>query len=59
MIRILAGLYNSKSAAMRIPKMPELMTTRYRTMQDDMAKHVDRKSGLFEKLRSMKTVLDD
>lgn len=51
--------YNSKSTATHISQMAELLSIRYRSVQEDMAKHVDRMAGLLEQLRSMSTMLDD
>ena len=59
MLEKLDRRYDSKTTASKIAKMSELVSMRYTSIRDDMARHVDRMAALIEQLRSMKTTLDD
>lgn len=51
--------YDSNSTASKIVKMSELVSTKYTSLREDMAKLVDRMTALVEQLRSMGTVFDE
>ena len=51
--------FDSKTIASRISKMSELVSIRYTTIKDDIAKQIDLLAGIIEQLRAMGTTFDD
>lgn len=51
--------YDSKSTASKISRMSELVSDRYKSLREDVAKHIDRLSGIIVQLRLMDTNLED
>lgn len=48
MMKKLDARYNTKSTATRISKMAELVSIKYQSVREDIAKHVDRMGELLE-----------
>ena len=58
MVERLDARYRSTSTAAKISKITELVSERYKTVRQDMAKHVDRMAGIIEELKNMGLTLD-
>ena len=59
MISKLDDRYRSKSTASKISKITELVSIRYKNVRKDIAKHVDKMSGIVSELKGMKMNLED
>lgn len=55
----LNATYDMESTASKISRMSEMVSVRYTSLRYDIAKHINRLSGIIEKLRSMGTNLQD
>lgn len=58
MMKKLDDRYDSKTTATRITKIVELMSNKFVSVDDDIARHIDRLAGLLEQLQGMGTKLD-
>ena len=59
MLEKLDARYDSRTTALKISNMSELVSVRYSSLKEDMSKHIDSVAALLEQPRNMGTVLSD